>query len=74
MEFMGVRCGRAAGVHERASMADGDIHMWAGILAVGVCRGFGGAEDSMIVGGWRFDAGLCWALGQLWVHQMAWMV
>ena len=54
-------------------MADGDIHMWAVILAVGVCRGFRGAKDSMIVGDWRFDAGLCWVLGRLWMRLMVFL-
>ena len=71
---MGVRSGRAAGVHDRASIADDDIRMWAGIYAIGVCRGFRDAEKAMIVGGWHFDAGLGWALERLWMHQMAWMV
>ena len=74
MKFVGAWRGRAAEVHDRALMADGDVHMKTGIAAVGVCRGFHDAEDSMIVGGWRFDADLCWVLGRLWMRLMAWMV
>ena len=40
------------------SEADGSIHMWARVYAIGVCQGLREAEDVMIVGVWRFDAGL----------------
>ena len=72
MEFMGALRGRVVGVHDRASMADGDIHMCAGISAVKVCRGFHDAKKSVIVGGWRFGAGLRWVLGRLWMRLVAW--